>query len=114
MPVGPSISKFIPIISWLPTCSWKTARGDVVAGMLRELVKATGPSLRAVIINPEASPAIDVTCLEMLDRLQGELRELGIDFYFARVADPVRDLFKRSGFVEELEGRLFRGGRLCS
>jgi sulfate permease, SulP family len=33
MPVGPSISKFIPIISWLPTCSWKTARGDVVAGI---------------------------------------------------------------------------------
>ena len=190
MPVGPSISKFIPIISWLPTCSWKTARGDVVAGIavagllipegmayagiagvppqvglyaamlgmfvyaifgtsrqlavtstsssavmlaplvapitlpngilffananrmhsrLRKLVKATGPSLRAVIINPEASPAIDSTCLEMLGRLQGELRELGIDFYFARVADPVRDLFKRSGFVEELEGRLFRG-----
>jgi MFS superfamily sulfate permease-like transporter len=85
------------------------ANANRVHSRLRELVKATGPSLRAVIINPEASPAIDVTCLEMLDRLQGELRELGIDFYFARVADPVRDLFKRSGFVEELEGRLFRG-----
>ena len=85
------------------------ANANRVHSRLRELVKATGPSLRAVIINLEASPAIDVTCLEMLDRLQGELRELGIDFYFARVADPVRDLFKRSGFVKELEGHLFRG-----
>ena len=33
MPVGPSISKVIPIISWLPTCSWKTAPRDVVAGI---------------------------------------------------------------------------------
>jgi SulP family sulfate permease len=85
------------------------ANANRVHSRLRELVKATGPSLRVVIINLEASPAIDVTCLEMFARLQGELRELGIDFYFARVADPVRDLFKRSGFVEELEGRLFRG-----
>src|ERR1700741_3799254 len=85
------------------------ANANRVHSRLRELVKATGPSLRAVIINLEASPAIDVTCLEMLARLQGELRELGIDFYFARVADPVRDLFKRSGFVKELEGHLFRG-----
>src|ERR1700756_1185564 len=190
MPDRSSMSRFVPIVSWLPTCSWKTSGGDVVAGIavaglqipegmayagiagvppqvglyaamlgmfvyaifgtsrqlavtstsssavmlaplvapitlpngilffananrvhsrLREPVKATGPSLRAVIINPEASPAIDVTCLEMLDRLQGELRELGIDLYLARVADPARDLFKRSGFVKELEGHLFRG-----
>src|ERR1700746_1562384 len=133
----PSISQLMPITSWLPGCSWKAVRGDVVAGIavagllipegmayagiagvppqvglyaamlgmfvyaifgtsrqlavtstsssavmlaplvapitrpngilffananrmhsrLRELVKATGPSLRAVIINPEASP----------------------------------------------------------
>ena len=31
--VRPSISRFIPIIDWLPGCSWKTARRDVVAGI---------------------------------------------------------------------------------
>jgi len=85
------------------------ANANRVHSRLCELIKTTGPSLRAVIINLEASPEIDVTCLEMLGQLRNELRESGIPLYFARVADPVRDLFKRSGFVEESEGLLFRG-----
>jgi MFS superfamily sulfate permease-like transporter len=76
---------------------------------LRELVKRSGTSLRAVVVNLEASPEIDVTSLEMLRRLRDELQESGIHLYFSRVADPVRDLFDRSGFSEELDGRLFRG-----
>jgi MFS superfamily sulfate permease-like transporter len=76
---------------------------------MRELAKGTGSSLRAVIVNLEASPEIDVTCLEMLDRLRSELRESTIQLHFARVADPVRDLFERSGFRERLDGQLFRG-----
>lgn len=85
------------------------ANTNRVHSRLCELIKTTGPSLRAVIINLEASPEIDVTCLEMLSQLRNELRESGIHLYFARVADPVRDLFKRSGFVEESESLLFRG-----
>jgi MFS superfamily sulfate permease-like transporter len=76
---------------------------------MRELAKGTGSSLRAVIVNLEASPEIDVTCFEMLDRLRSELRESTIQLHFARVADPVRDLFERSGFRERLDGQLFRG-----
>jgi MFS superfamily sulfate permease-like transporter len=72
-------------------------------------VQASGPSLRAVIINLEASPQIDITCLEMLGQLRSEMCESDIHLYFARVADPVRDLFQRSGFLEQLDGRLFRG-----
>ncbi len=86
------------------------ANANRVHGRLRELVKAVGPSLRAVILNLETSPEIDVTCLEMLDRFRTELRESGIHLCFARIADPVRDLFKRSGFVDQEEGLLlFRG-----
>jgi SulP family sulfate permease len=85
------------------------ANANRVHSRLRELIKTTRPSLRAVIINLEASPEIDVTCLEMLERLRSELRESEVQLCFARVADPVRDLFKRSGFVEESEGLLFRG-----
>lgn len=33
MPARPSTSRFIPMSSWLPGCSWSTARGDVVAGI---------------------------------------------------------------------------------
>jgi len=76
---------------------------------LRELVKSAGSSIRAIIVNFEASPEIDITGLEMLGQLRSELRESGIDLYFARVTDPVRDLFGRSGFLKESDGRLFRG-----
>ena len=85
------------------------ANANRVHNRLRELVRAPGKSPRAVIINLEASPEIDVTCLEMLRRLRDELQHSGIHLYFARVADPVRDLFGRSGFLTELDGRLFRG-----
>jgi len=85
------------------------ATANRIHSRLRELVKAAGPPLRAVIINLEASPEIDVTCLEMLGQLRNELRESGIHLHFARVADPVRDLFERSGFLEQLDGPLFRG-----
>jgi len=85
------------------------ANANRVHSRLRELVEAAGPSLRAVILNLETSPEIDVTCLEMLDRFQTELRESGIHLCFARIADPIRDLFKRSGCVDQEEGLLFRG-----
>ena len=85
------------------------ANANRVHSRLRELVEAAGPSLRAVILNLETSPEIDVTCLEMLDRCRTELRESGIHLCFARIADPIRDLFKRSGFVDQEEGLLFRG-----
>jgi SulP family sulfate permease len=85
------------------------ANANRVHNRLRELVKASGASLKVVVVNLEASPEIDITCLEMLRRLREELRDSGIHLFFARVADPVRDLFDRSGFLKELDGRLFRG-----
>lgn len=85
------------------------ANANRVHNRMRELVKASGTPLKAVIVNLEASPEIDVTCLEMLRHLRDELQDSGIHLYFARVTDPVRDLFERSGFLEEMDGRLFRG-----
>ena len=35
-------------------------------------------------------------------RWTNELLDAGADLYLARVADPVRDMFDRSGFVERL------------
>ena len=85
------------------------ANANRIQNRLRELVKASGGSVRAVMINLEASPEVDVTGLEMLERLRTELHESGVDLYFTRATDPVRDLFERSGFLKELDGRLFRG-----
>jgi MFS superfamily sulfate permease-like transporter len=86
------------------------ANANRIHNRVRELVKQCGQSLRGVLINLEASPDVDVTSLEMLIRLQKELHASGIELYFARVADPVRDLFERSGFLHELgKDRIFTG-----
>lgn len=86
------------------------ANANRVRNHLREFTKQSDTSLRAVLINLEASPEIDVTSLEMLEQLRSELEESGIVLYFARVADRVRDLFDRSGFVERVgSNRIFPG-----
>jgi len=86
------------------------ANANRILNRLRELTKSTDVPLRAVVINLEASPEIDVTSLEMLEQLRNELAESGIALHFARVADRVRDLFDRSGFTDRVgSNRIFPG-----
>jgi len=86
------------------------ANANRVHKHLRELLKHTSPPLRAVVLDLESCPETDVTSLEMLDQLHNELHDAGIDLYLARVADPVRDLLDRGGFLERLgPGRVFPG-----
>jgi sulfate permease, SulP family len=86
------------------------ANANRIRNHLREFTKQSETSLRAVLINLEASSEIDVTSLEMLEQLRSELEESGAALYFARVADRVRDLFDRSGFTERVgSNRIFPG-----
>ena len=86
------------------------ANANHVRNELRKEVKKASKDLRAVVLNLETCPGMDVTSLEMLEQLRDELHESDIDLLFVRVADPVRDLFGRSGFLELLgEGRIFAG-----
>lgn len=78
------------------------ANANRVRNRVRTVVKQARTPVSAVLLNLEASPETDVTTLEMLEQLGDELKEYGIALYFARVADPVRDLFMRSGFLEQL------------
>jgi len=81
-----------------------------VRNRVRELLKQPTTPLEAVLVNLEASPETDVTSLEMLEQLRNELHDSGIDLYFARVPDLVRDLFVRSGFLERIgKDRIFAG-----
>jgi high affinity sulfate transporter 1 len=85
------------------------ANANRVRNRLRELVRRAG-TIRAVLLNLEASPEVDVTSLEMLEQLRSEFQESGINLYFARVSDRARDLFERSGFLERLgQNRVFPG-----
>jgi len=78
------------------------ANATRIQNRVRELVKRTETSVHAVVLNLEASPEIDVTTLDMLQELRNELRCMGKELWFARLADPVHELFQRSGFLEVL------------
>lgn len=86
------------------------ANANRTRNRLRELVGSTNAPVKVVLLNLEASPEVDVTSLEMLEQVNNELHESGIDLHFARMTDTVRDLFTRSGFLERLgPQRIFPG-----
>jgi high affinity sulfate transporter 1 len=86
------------------------ANANRIRNRLRVLVNQPRNIPRVVLLNLEACPETDVTSLEMLIQLNNELNESGIELHFARVADPVMDLFDRSGFLRTVgESRFFRG-----
>ena len=56
----------------------------------------------------EMTTDLDVTAAETLLRLVHKLRDSGRDIVFARVRDPVRDMFRRCGLLDLLgEDHLF-------
>jgi MFS superfamily sulfate permease-like transporter len=85
------------------------ANANRIYSRLRELEDRAGDSLRAIVINLEASPEMDVTSLETFIQLRTELQKSAKDLYLARVAEPVRGLFERSGFLEDMRDHLFPG-----
>jgi len=86
------------------------ANANRVRNRVRALVKEARTPISGVLLNLETSPETDLTTLEMMEQLAIELQESGIALYFARVADPVRDLFTRSGFLERLgQDHVFMG-----
>ena len=86
------------------------ANANHVRNGLRTLIRQSKTPISMVLLNLEVSPATDVTSLEMLEQLANELQQSGITLCFARVADPVRDLFSRSGFLDRLgQDRIFTG-----
>ena len=78
------------------------ANANRVHNRVREAIQNAGRPIKRVVLTLEASPEIDATSLDMLEQLRGELHENGIELAFARVQEPVRDLFRRSGFLERL------------
>jgi MFS superfamily sulfate permease-like transporter len=70
------------------------ANANRIRSRVRSLVNQSGGSIKNVLVDLEASPEIDVTSLDMLEQLRGELQDLGVRLGFARVGDRVRDLLQ--------------------
>jgi MFS superfamily sulfate permease-like transporter len=69
------------------------ANADHVGQRLRALV---GPAVRAVVLDAETTPFIDVTAAQMLADLVTELRRDGVELVVARDIGQVRDMLRRA------------------
>ena len=66
-----------------------------VAERLRELVDATSPPVRCVVLDLQAVAYVDVTALETLREVYEEFETRGIDVRFARANRPLREQLAR-------------------
>jgi SulP family sulfate permease len=88
------------------------ANANRIKNGIRNSLKESGRPIHSILLDLGGSSEIDFTSLDMLGDLWGELKESNVEFYFARISDPVRDLFERSGFLGQLgTGKVFLGIR---
>ena len=66
---------------------------------LNALLASADPPVRVVLWDMEVTTDLNVTGTDMLFRVVRQLRAAGRDILFARVRDPVRDTFVRSGLL---------------
>jgi SulP family sulfate permease len=69
---------------------------------IRELMAVTDPPAQAVLVDAEAIQYIDTTAVAVLQELQEELADSGVELLMARVHGGVRDMLRRSGLEESL------------
>jgi sulfate permease, SulP family len=71
------------------------ANADTVRAEL--LRRASEPGVHTLVLDAETVPSIDVTALQMLDELAGELHRDGVVLRLARDVGEVRDVLRRGG-----------------
>ena len=85
------------------------ANATLVRDRVKQLVGASEPLPRAVILEPTAGDTLDITSTEMLEQLTTTLHSAGIDFALADLRQPVIDMARRAGLLATLgEDRIFR------
>jgi len=77
------------------------ANSDWVRQRIR--AAAARPGTRAVVLDAASVPVIDVTAVEMLDQVAGDLEAVGVRMLLARDIGEVRDVLRRAGATAELE-----------
>jgi sulfate permease, SulP family len=71
------------------------ANADSVSTRLREA--AAAPNVRAVVLDAETTPFLDVTAVEVLDRTASELERQGVRLLMAHDIGAVRDVLREAG-----------------
>ena len=84
------------------------ANATPVRDRIKMLVGASSPPPRGLIIDAGANDRLDITSTEMLTELAHTMTSAGIDMALADVRQPVIEMMRRSGLLEELgEGHVF-------
>jgi MFS superfamily sulfate permease-like transporter len=86
---NPDNERLPGIVVLRPESALFFANADAVRNAIRAHVSQ---DTRAVVLDAETVPAIDVTAVDMLTELADDLRRDGIDFVLARDVSQVRDL----------------------
>jgi len=69
---------------------------------IKELVRTTDPSPRAILLDMEASSGLDISSADTLAELAGELKAEGVELLLANVRGPIRDMLRRSGVAQTI------------
>ena len=65
------------------------------------------PQIQHVVINCSSISNIDLSAVEMLEELNGELLQLGIQLHLSEVKSPVMDRLNSSRLINMLSGKIF-------
>ncbi len=68
---------------------------------------ATEPRPNHLVLMCAAVNEIDLSALESLQDLNARLRDMGVTMHLSEVKGPVMDRLQRTGFLEELSGKVF-------
>ncbi|MCJ7516080.1 MAG: sodium-independent anion transporter, partial [Dehalococcoidia bacterium] len=79
------------------------ANATLFHSRLKELVSASVPPARAVIVDMVTNDQLDITSIEMLEKLAAELERNRIEIMVAEVHQPVCEMARRSGLAEHLD-----------
>ncbi|HET7809532.1 MAG TPA: sulfate permease [Steroidobacteraceae bacterium] len=84
------------------------ANAELFRERLMEAIAGSPTAVRRIVVTAEPVTSIDVTSADMLDLLERELRQSGIELRFAEMKDPVKDKLKRFELFERFgEGSFY-------
>jgi high affinity sulfate transporter 1 len=79
------------------------ANASLFYDRLKKLVEKSSPPAKAIIVDMVTNDELDITSIEMLEKLASELQRDSIEITVAEVHQPVRDMARRSGLAEHLD-----------
>jgi MFS superfamily sulfate permease-like transporter len=79
------------------------ANASLFHSRIKQLIRESIPPAKAVIVDMVTNDQLDITSIEMLEKLAVELERNRIEIMVAEVHQPVREMARRSGLAKHLD-----------